>query len=73
MGPSRPLSNAILHRVYLLGYGGWVMPRRLRRILGGTQIHRAWFLGATGHFSQNGIRFGLARLYRDCTDTEVRS
>lgn len=73
MGLSRPLTNAFLHRVYLLGYGGWHCPRSIRRMVAGTEMHRAWFLGSTGHFSLNGVRFGLACPYRDCTDTEVRS
>ena len=73
MGLSNPLSNAFLHWVYLLGYGGWYCPRSIRRIVARTEIHRAWFLGSTGHFSQDGIRFGLAQPYRDCTDAEVRS
>ena len=73
MGLSKPLSNAFLHQVYLLGYGGWKCPRSIRRMVARTGIHRAWFLGWTGHFSQDGIRFGLAHPYRYGTDTKVRS
>ena len=73
MAQNRRLTTAILHRVYLLGYGGWNCPRAIRRMVAGTVIHRAWFLGSTRHFSQNGIRFGLARPYRNLTDTEVGS
>ena len=72
MGLSRPLTNAILHRVYLLGYGGWHCPRSIRRMVARTEIHRAWFIWSTGHFSQDGIRFGLVHPYRYGTDTEVR-
>ena len=73
MAVSRHLTNTFLHRVYLLGYAGWHCPRSIRRMVARTEIHRAWFLGSTGHFSQHGIRFGLAHPYRYGTDTEVRS
>ena len=55
-----PAVNAIYYRIYLAGYGGWYMPRSVRRIIGGTEFHRAWFLGFTGHFTENGVRYGLA-------------
>lgn len=52
--------NYLYHRIYLAGYSGWMMPRRLRRVIPRSQIHRAWFLGSTGHFAEDGIRYGLA-------------
>lgn len=55
-----PTVNAIYHRIYLAGYGGWKMPRMMRRAIGGTHVHRAWFLGFTGHFTEYGVRYGLA-------------
>ncbi|OWJ69589.1 hypothetical protein CDV52_15885 [Haematobacter missouriensis] len=53
----------IYHRIYLAGYGGWQMPRRLRKLIAGTQAHRAWLLGVTGCFEQDGVRYGPAFPY----------
>jgi len=55
--------NAIYHRIYLLGYSGWHMPRLLRRMIAKSHAHRAWFLGRSGYFEEDGIRFGLAKPY----------
>ena len=53
--------RVIHHRAHLAGYGGWTMPRFLRKAILGSQIHRAWFLGhGFGHFCQDGTAFGLA-------------
>jgi hypothetical protein len=55
--------EALYHRVYLWGYSGHQPPRWLRRALAGSQWHRAWFLGFSGFFEQDGTSFGLARPY----------
>lgn len=55
--------GAILHRVYLTGYTGWVMPRLICKAIAGSELHRAWYLGYTGHFTQNGVRYGLDNPY----------
>jgi hypothetical protein len=55
--------NAIYQRIYLAGYGGFALPRLLRRILAKTQIHRAWFLGFNGYFEQDGTKYGLSNQY----------
>jgi len=52
--------NRIYHRIYLAGYSGWHMPRRMRRMIARTEFHRAWFAGFTGHFIENDIQYGLA-------------
>ncbi|MFV1761502.1 hypothetical protein VWY69_00260 [Phaeobacter sp. A90a-4k] len=57
--------NAICQRIYLAGYGGWIMPRIIRKLVAGTQVHRAWFLGFNGFFKQDGIAYGSARPYPD--------
>ena len=50
-------------RVYLVGYRGWYMPRALRRIIAGSELHRAWLLGFLGYFEEDGVRYGLANPY----------
>ncbi len=55
--------NQILHRIYLSGYGGWTMPRPLRRILARSSFHRAWLSGRNGCFVEAGIRYGPANPY----------
>jgi len=50
----------IYHRIYLAGYSGWHIPRFARRMIAGSEFHRAWFLGFTGHFIEDDIRYGLA-------------
>lgn len=55
--------DRIYHRIYLAGYGGWQMPRRLRKLIAGTEAHRAWLLGFTGCFEQGGIQYGPAHPY----------
>lgn len=39
------MKRAFLHRVYLAGYTGQIMPRWMRRAFPGSELHRAWFLG----------------------------
>ncbi len=48
---------------YLAGYSGWSMPRLLRKLIAGSEIHRAWLLGWLGYFSQDGTAFGPALPY----------
>ena len=54
------MRNAVLHWIYLKGYSGFKFPASFRRMIAGSEIHRAWFLGFTGHFAENGVRYGLA-------------
>lgn len=54
---------AFLHRVYLAGYTGQIMPRWMRKAFPGSDLHRAWFLGFKGCFEENGIRYGPANPY----------
>ncbi|TMV62377.1 hypothetical protein FGG78_34885 [Thioclava sp. BHET1] len=63
----------LLQRLYIAGLYGWVMPRRLRRALGGTELHRAWLLGHLGFFEERGVRFGPAHPYPGYDDQCCRS
>ena len=50
----------ILHRVYLFGYVGSVVPRACRRIVAGSELHRAWLSGLMGIFyDHTGRRCGV--------------
>lgn len=60
---STMMTNALHHRIYLWGYAGNALPKWVRRALAGNGLHRAWFLGYSGFFEQDGIRYGLARPY----------
>lgn len=60
--------RSIYHRVYLTGYSGAVMPRRLRRLIAGSELHRAWLIGYMGFFRENGIAYGPAHKYPAWTD-----
>lgn len=53
----------LYHRIYMAGYGRWFMPRRMRRVIAGSKIHRAWFLGFNGYFEEEGISYGLSNPY----------
>ncbi|WP_458792658.1 hypothetical protein [Yoonia sp. MH D7] len=55
--------NFIYHRVYLAGPHGWIMPKKFKRVIAGSEFHRAWFLGRAGFFEQDGIKYGLASPY----------
>ena len=57
------IRDQILQRVYMMGYAGHVLPRLVRSAIAGSAIHRAWFLGYTGHFEEMGICHGLANPY----------
>lgn len=50
----------IYHRLYLAGYSGWIMPRKLRRLIAGSEVHRAWLIGHLGFFDEDGRHFGPA-------------
>ncbi len=63
--------SRIFFLIFIAGYSGWQMPRFLRRMIARSELHRAWFLGATGFFEQDGTRFGLANPYRDEIFDEV--
>ncbi len=55
--------NAIYMRIFLAGYGGWIMPTRARRLIAGTMLHRAWLIGYLGFFEEDGIAYGPANPY----------
>ncbi len=57
------IRDQILQRVYMMGYAGHDLPRLVRSAIAGSAIHRAWFLGHTGHFEEMGICYGLANPY----------
>lgn len=44
--------NDILHYVYLKGYVGYQYPRCIRKIVGGSKLHRAWLSGYMGIFEE---------------------
>ena len=54
-------------QLYPAGYRGWIMPRRVRRWIAGTDFHRAWLLGYLGFFSEGTTRFGPANPFRGST------
>lgn len=60
------LTGWILLHVYLEGYGGRRFPRRLRWMIAGSEIHRAWVLGSKGFFEQDGEKYSPARPYSIC-------
>lgn len=55
--------SSLYLRVYLYGYDGNPMPRFLRKLIAGSEIHRAWLVGYKGFFEEDGIRFGPANRY----------
>lgn len=50
-------------RLYLFGYSGRVLPRRLRRLVAGSELHRSWLLGCKGYFTECGVQYGPAFPY----------
>lgn len=58
------IRDHILQHAYMSGYAGRLLPRPVRRLIAGSAIHRAWFLGHTGHFSESDTRYGLANPYQ---------
>lgn len=63
----------ILHQAYMLGYAGQDVPRVIRRMIGGSLIHRAWILGRGGYFEENGVSYGLARPYAESLDRDEKA
>ncbi|MFD3435449.1 hypothetical protein [Alteromonas macleodii] len=49
----------ILHQSYILGYGQWLAPRWLRKVLAGTELHRSWLIGYMGIYEEQGKRYGV--------------
>lgn len=47
-------------RIYLAGYKGKKMPRTLRKIIAGSELHRAWLMGYLGFFEEDGVKYGPA-------------
>ncbi|ASM75140.1 MULTISPECIES: hypothetical protein [Roseobacteraceae] len=67
------MMNDFYLRAYLAGHSGQTMPRLVRRLIAGTELHRAWLLGAMGFFEQGGIRYGPANPYSVAADTPERT
>ena len=63
----RRAMTSIYLRAYLAGLAGQVMPSRLRKVLAGSELHRAWLVGFLGFFEQDGVAYGPARPYRNRT------
>ncbi len=57
------MKRSFLHRIYLAGYSGRVMPRCIRKLVAGSELHRARFLGFKGCFEEQGLRYGPANPY----------
>lgn len=57
------MMQAIYLRMYLSGYSGRMLPVWLRRMVAGSELHRAWLSGRLGVFEQDGVRFGPAAPY----------
>ncbi|WP_435171716.1 hypothetical protein [Falsirhodobacter sp. 1013] len=55
--------NRIYHRIYLAAWGGWIMPRWVRKATPRTELHKAWLFGAGHWFEENGTRYGPANRY----------
>ena len=57
------LPRPVLLSVYLAGHEGRQVSRWVRRVFGGTELHRAWLLGFLWFFAQEGVRYGPANPY----------
>ena len=55
--------KSIHMRAYLSGYAKQSAPRWMRRVIGKTEIHRAWLAGWLGFFEQDGVAYGTAHPY----------
>lgn len=51
--------GALLHRFYLYGYRGRVLPRLARRLLAGSALHRGWLAGHFGIYVEDGKQCGI--------------
>ena len=58
------MRECILLRIYLLGYGGHQLPRRIRRLTARSALHRAWLGEFHGRFEEGGVQYGPANPYR---------
>ncbi len=63
--------TSIYHRSYLRGYAKHAAPRWLRRLMGGTEIHRAWLSGWLGYFESDGVAYGPAYPYPQFPDYDA--
>ena len=57
----RRTMTSLYLRTYLAGHAGQIMPRRLRKAIAGSELHRAWLVGFLGFFEQDGVAYGPAR------------
>lgn len=48
----------ILLEIYLMGYEGVCPPRWVRRLIAGSELHRAWLAGYMGVFYEDGLLRG---------------
>ena len=64
------MMQSIYLRAYLAGYAGRHIPRSIRRLIAGTEFHRAWLLGSMGFFEQGGGRYGPAYPYGIAPESE---
>ena len=39
------ITKSIYLRVYVEGWGGWIMPRSIRKLIAGSELYNAWNLG----------------------------
>ncbi|WP_290777188.1 hypothetical protein [Hoeflea sp.] len=65
------MMQSIYLRAYLAGYSGRHVPRSIRRVFAGSELHRAWLIGSMGFFEQDGVRYGPANPYRIGDDREL--
>ena len=66
--------TSIYLRAYLAGHTGQIMPRRLRKAIAGSELHRAWLVGFLGFFEQDGVAYGPANPYpQSFTATDPRT
>ena len=54
------LLRPIYHRLYVYGFYGGVPMRLARRLVAGSEFHRAWLAGHMGIYEQDGVRCGVA-------------
>ena len=49
----RNLLTPVYHQIYLAGYEGHCPARWLRRLVAGTEMHRAWLSGYMGIYTDS--------------------
>ncbi len=47
-------------RLYLAGYTGVCLSRRMRALIAGSKWHRAWLCGYMGLYEQAGLPYGVS-------------